>query len=60
MLTFLPLTLLGQQLECCKSVEAVENSLNGFWKMKNSDKNEPLRFEFNEADFGDFQNWFWI
>ena len=48
-LTFLPLTLLGQKLECCKSVEEVGNSINGYWKMKNSDKNEQLRFEFNDG-----------
>ncbi|WP_379953308.1 hypothetical protein [Dokdonia sp. R78006] len=49
MLTFLPLTLLGQQLDCCKSVEEVGTNLNGYWKMKNSDKNEQLRFEFNDG-----------
>jgi len=49
LLTFLPLTLLGQQLECCKSVEEVGTNLNGYWKMKNSDKNEQLRFEFNNG-----------
>ena len=49
LLTFLPLTLLGQQLECCKSVEEVGTNINGYWKMKNSDKNEQLRFEFNNG-----------
>ena len=48
-LTFLPLTLLGQQLECCKSVEEVGNEINGYWKMKSPDKNEQLQFEFNNG-----------
>ncbi|WP_419212606.1 hypothetical protein ACNR9Q_00410 [Maribacter sp. X9] len=48
-LTILPLTLLGQQLECCKSVEEVGNEINGYWKMKSPDKNEQLRFEFNNG-----------
>lgn len=46
LLTIFPLTLLGQQLECCKSVEEVGNQINGYWKMKSPDKNEQLRFEF--------------
>ena len=48
-LTILPLTLLGQQLECCKSVEEVGNAINGYWKIKSPDKNEQLRFEFNNG-----------
>jgi len=48
MLTCLPLTLLGQELECCKSVEQVGTYINGTWKMKNSDKNDQLRFEFSD------------
>jgi hypothetical protein len=58
MLTFLPLTLLGQQLECCKSVQEVGNSINGYWKMKNSEKNEQLRFEFNDGIGKFWQNKF--
>lgn len=42
------MTLLGQQLECCKSVEEVGTNINGYWKLENSDKNEQLRFEFND------------
>ncbi len=48
-LTFSPLTLLGQQLECCESVKEVGTYLNGYWKMKNSNLNHQLRFEFNDG-----------
>ncbi|MEW2921489.1 hypothetical protein AB1A65_08475 [Muricauda sp. ANG21] len=48
-LTILPLPLLGQQLECCKSVEEVGKEINGYWKMKSPDKNEQLKFEFNNG-----------
>jgi len=46
---FLPFTLLGQQLECCKSVEEVGNKINGYWKIQSPDKNEQLWFEFNNG-----------
>lgn len=37
LLTFLPMTLLGQQLECCTSEKDVETYLNGDWKKEGSD-----------------------
>ena len=49
LLPFLPLTLFSQQLECCKSVQEVSVSINGYWKMKNSDLNEQWRFEFSDG-----------
>ena len=48
-LIFFTLNSFGQQLECCKSIEEVGTNINGYWKMKNSDKNEQLRFEFNNG-----------
>ena len=48
-LTFLPLTSLGQDLECCKSVDEVGTHLNGYWKLKNSSLKVQLRFEFNDG-----------
>ncbi|MEP1489589.1 MAG: hypothetical protein ABJK28_14300 [Algibacter sp.] len=50
-LTFLPFTLLGQQLECCKSVEEVGNNINGigkFWKFTFNDKNEFTILNLNQ------------
>jgi hypothetical protein len=48
-LIFFPLTLIGQELDCCRSIKEVENHINGYWKMKSSKNNEQLRFEFNNG-----------
>jgi hypothetical protein len=48
-LTFLPLNLIGQELNCCKSKKEIEVFLNGDWKKKDSDPNYLYRFEFNNG-----------
>ena len=46
-MTFSPLTVLGQQLDCCKSVNEIGTFINGYWEIRNPNANEQLRFEFN-------------
>ncbi|MEO6348900.1 MAG: hypothetical protein ABIO60_13420 [Aquaticitalea sp.] len=46
-LTFLPVTLLAQELKCCESIKEVETYLNGNWK--DSAPNQQYRFEFNNG-----------
>jgi len=48
-LTFLPLTLLGQELKCCETIKEIETYLNGGWKKKDSEPNRQYRFEFNDG-----------
>ncbi len=48
LLTFLPVTLLGQQLKCCESTEEVESYVNGVWKVKN--KNSKTRYTYSFED----------
>ena len=48
-LTILPLTLFGQKLDCCTSINDVEINLNGYWKFNSQNKNEQLKFEFNDG-----------
>mgnify|MGYP000684037076 CR=1 FL=1 len=47
LLIFLPLTIIGQELECCESEKEVETYLNGDWKKKDSEPNRQYRYEFN-------------
>lgn len=49
-LIFFPLTLIGQELDCCKTVKEVETHINGYCKIIDTDKNEQLRFEFNNGN----------
>ena len=48
-LTFLPLTLLAQDLKCCESVKEIETYLSGYWKKKDSELNRQYRYEFNDG-----------
>ncbi|WP_335966843.1 hypothetical protein [Galbibacter sp. PAP.153] len=48
-LPFLPLTLLGQELKCCKTEKDVETYLRGDWKKKDSDINRLYRNEFKNG-----------
>ncbi len=48
-LTFLPLTLLGQHLKCCESEKEVESYLSGKWKIKNSDSKTIYHYWFEKA-----------
>ncbi|THV59310.1 hypothetical protein EZV76_10820 [Flagellimonas alvinocaridis] len=50
LLIFFPITLLGQELECCKTTSEVEDHLNGYWQMKDSNPKEQIRFEFNNGN----------
>ncbi len=43
-LCFFSLTLLGQNLECCKTEKDVENYLSGKWKLKGSDSKTIYRY----------------
>ena len=45
-LTFLPLSLLGQQLKCCETEKEVENHLSGKWKIKGSDSKTVYHYWF--------------
>ena len=56
-LTFLPLTLLGQQLKCCESEKEVESYLSGKWKIKNSDSKTVYHywFENGKGNLEDFE-----
>ncbi len=47
LLTFLPLTLLAQELKCCESVKDIETYLNGNWKKKDSDLNKLYQYKFD-------------
>ncbi|MGO2103755.1 MAG: hypothetical protein ACTH3E_12005 [Psychroflexus halocasei] len=44
LLTFLPLTILGQQLKCCETEKDVEQYLIGEWKNKNSNSNVEYHY----------------
>lgn len=46
LLVFFPLSLTGQDLICCRSVEKVETFLNGNWEKKDSDLNKLYQFKF--------------
>ena len=48
-LTFLPLTLLGQHLKCCESEKEVESYLSGKWKIKNSDSKTIYHYWFEKG-----------
>ncbi|WP_459209090.1 hypothetical protein [Aquimarina rhabdastrellae] len=48
-LTFLPLTLLGQHLKCCETEKAVESYLSGKWKIKNLDSKTIYHYWFEKA-----------
>lgn len=48
-LALLPISIMAQQLECCKTVTAVETYLAGNWKKKDRDLNKIYQFEFKEA-----------
>ncbi len=43
-LTFSPLTLLGQQLKCCETVKEVEHYLIGEWKIQSS--NSDIEYHY--------------
>lgn len=45
-IAFSPLCLIGQQLQCCTSVNEVENQLNGSWKMQGSKTGELYHYQF--------------
>ena len=49
LLTFFPLTLIGQELKCCETIKEVETYLNGNWKKKDSEPNRQYRFEFKNG-----------
>ena len=46
-LTFLPLTLLGQHLKCCESEKEVELYLSGIWKQ--NDSNPEFLYEYKNG-----------
>lgn len=50
----LPLSLLGQELDCCKSKKDIETHLNGIWKMKDSDSGFCYEYQFSEDGLGEF------
>jgi len=47
-LTFFPLTLIGQQLKCCDSEKQVETYLSGKWQQK-SDSNTEIIYNFENG-----------
>lgn len=47
-LTFLPLTILGQHLKCCESKKEVESYLSGKWKIKNSGSKTIYHYWFEK------------
>ncbi len=49
LLILLPLALLGQDLECCKSKKDVEKYLSGNWKKKDSDLKEFYQYKFDDT-----------
>ena len=49
LLTFLPLTLLGQELKCCESIEDIEAYLNGTWNMKTADSKTVYTYLFENG-----------
>ena len=49
LLTFLPLSLFGQQLKCCESEKEVESYLSGKWKIKNSDSKTIYNYWFEKG-----------
>jgi hypothetical protein len=48
-LTFLPLTLLGQHLKCCETEKGVESYLSGKWKIKHSDSKTVYHYWFGNG-----------
>jgi len=48
LMIFVPLHLVGQQLDCCKTIKEVESYLNGKWKKSADDKKE-YHYIFNEG-----------
>lgn len=48
-LTFLPLTLLGQHLKCCESEKEVESYLSGKWKENNDESNTVYEYWFENG-----------
>ena len=55
LLTFLPLTLLGQDLKCCESEKDVETYLSGKWKVKDSDSKTVYHYWFENGK-GNLEN----
>ncbi len=49
LLTFLPLTLLGQELKCCVSTEEAESYLSGIWKVKNKNSKTLYKYSFEDG-----------
>ena len=49
LLIFLPLILIGQELECCKTEKDVETYLSGDWKKKDSDFDRLYRSEYRNG-----------
>lgn len=49
LLTFLPLTILGQQLKCCKTDKEVELYLSGKWRLESKDKPLIYHYEFKNG-----------
>lgn len=47
-LTFSPLTLLGQELKCCETTKEIETYLKGNWKKK-SEPNRQYQYQFNDG-----------
>lgn len=48
-ITFLPLTLLGQHLQCCESEKEVAFYLSGKWKIKNSNSKTIYHYWFEKG-----------
>ena len=48
-LTFLPLTLLGQHLKCCESKKEVETFLSGIWKINDSNSEFLFKYTFENG-----------
>ena len=48
-LTFLPLTLFGQNLKCCESEKEVETYISGFWKIKDSESKIRYQYWFEQG-----------
>ncbi len=48
-LSLLPLTVLGQSLKCCESVEDVEAYLSGTWRTKNAYSKRVYTYWFDKG-----------
>lgn len=48
-LTFSPITIFGQQLRCCETIEEVESNLTGHWQKQDSDLNYIYQFHFKNG-----------